>query len=275
MLIGNIEVYGIIYKITNNINGKVYIGQTIRPFNKRYPGGNISHTCNEHLKSAIKKYGLSNFTIIEIFDVAFSKYELDMKEDFYISLYNSCNREFGYNKQSGGSNGIPTEETRRKQSLSHKGKCLGANNPFFGKTHSEETKHLISEKNKGRVSPMKGKHHTEESKLANSVKHKGKNHPNFGKHLSEKTRENISNSKMGHEVSKETREKISNSLKGRYNGSNNPASKSIVCIETGEIFPCARDACKKYDINPANMSAHLNGRRKSVKKLHFKFTNND
>ena len=112
----------------------------------------------------------SNFNIIEIFDVAFSKDELDIKEDFYISLYNSCNREFGYNKQSGGSNGIPTEETRRKQSLSHIGKCLGSGNPFFGKTHSEETKQIISEKNKGRVSPMKGKHHTEKSKFANSVK---------------------------------------------------------------------------------------------------------
>ena len=49
-----------------------------------------------------------------------------------------------------------------------------------------------------------------------------------------------------------------------------------MCIETHEMFECGRAACKKYNINPANMSAHLHGRKKSVNKLHFKFiTNND
>ena len=69
--------------------------------------------------------------------------------------------------------------------------------------------------------------------------------------------------------------KITNKINGKCSGSNNPTSKPIECIETGEIFPCAREACTKYGINPANMSAHLKGRKKSVNKLHFKFTNND
>lgn len=275
MLIGNIEVYGIIYKITNRINGKVYIGQTIRPFDMRYSGGNIANTCNTHLQSSINKYGVENFSVVKIFDIAFSKVELDIKEDFYITLYNSSDRRFGYNKQSGGANGVPTKETRKKQSEAHKGKGFGKDNPFFGKRHTEETLRKISEANKGRRSPMKGKHHTEEAKRSNSIKHSGENHPNFGKHLSEETRSRISKARMGHGVSEETRMKISKSLIGKCSGSNNPKSKPIECIETGEVFPCARDACTKYGINPANMSAHLNGRRKSVKKLHFKFTNND
>lgn len=93
--------------------------------------------------------------------------------------------------------------------------------------------------------------------------------PSIGKKISE--------AKMGHTVSKECREKISNTLRGRFKGSNNPTSKPIRCIETGEIFECSRDACFKYNINPANMSAHLHGRKKSVNKLHFEFvfTNND
>lgn len=275
MLIGNIEAYGIIYKITNKINGKIYIGQTIRPFNKRYPGNNIQNTCNRHLKNSIKKYGIENFDVVKILDIAFSKTELDIKEDFYISYYDSCNKTKGYNKQSGGSNGIPTEETRKKQSLSHLGKQLGENNPFFGKTHSEEVRKFLSEKNKGRIPHMKGKHHTEHTKKLLREKLSGSNHPNYGKKLSNETKSNISKAKMGHEVSIETREKISNSLKGRFSGAKNPTSKPIICIETGEFFECARDACNKYGICPGNMSAHLKGRKKSVNKLHFKFANND
>ena len=92
----------------------------------------------------------------------------------------------------------------------------------------------------------------------------------------EKTKQRIRDMKMGHEVSDETRDKISQTLKGRFCGKDNPASKQIFCIDTGEIFECSRDACKKYNIDPANMSAHLHGRRKSVNKLHFKFiANND
>lgn len=39
MKIGNLNVYGVIYKITNKINDKVYIGQTIDGFKVRYDGG--------------------------------------------------------------------------------------------------------------------------------------------------------------------------------------------------------------------------------------------
>ena len=42
MKIGNLEVYGIIYKIENLVNGKVYIGQTIQGFDKRYSENGIN-----------------------------------------------------------------------------------------------------------------------------------------------------------------------------------------------------------------------------------------
>lgn len=42
---GGTNMYGTIYKITNTINGKVYIGQTKQPFHYRYPKG-ISSTTN-------------------------------------------------------------------------------------------------------------------------------------------------------------------------------------------------------------------------------------
>ena len=102
MKIGNIEVYGIIYKITNTINGKCYIGQTTIGINKRYnnSGKGIeriyryyklckdnTNYCNIHLLRAFEKYGVENFELIESFDVAFSKDELDIKEKIYIKLF--------------------------------------------------------------------------------------------------------------------------------------------------------------------------------------------
>lgn len=259
MKIGNMEVYGIIYKIKNKLNNKVYIGQTIRPFCLRYSGGNIYNTGNKHLKSSIEKYGVENFEIVEVYDVAFSKQELDIKECIYIDLFNSMNPKFGYNKKHGGANGRPNEETRRKLSESHKGIHAGEKNPNYGKP-----------------SPRRGKCHTEEAKKKMSEANKGENHPNYGKELPQSTRDNISKAKMGHTVDEETRSKISETLKGRYKGKDNPTSTPIVCLETGEEFDCQREACAKYGINPANMSAHLKGRKKSVNKLHFKFiTNND
>lgn len=119
MKIGNLEVYGIIYKIQNMVNGKVYIGQTTRGFNERYRGNRgdsgiarvknhieklkekETKGYNSHLLSAIYKYGEENFLVKEDYDFAFSKKELDIKEQTYICLFNSF--ENGYNKNLGGS----------------------------------------------------------------------------------------------------------------------------------------------------------------------------
>ena len=115
--IGNILAYGIIYKITNKVNGKVYIGQTTSSngFSGRYPFGssginrvfkyheyNKKHnfSYNPHLYSAILKYGEDNFEVSEIFDIAFSKQELDIKEKIYIKYFN-CIKD-GYNRLEGG-----------------------------------------------------------------------------------------------------------------------------------------------------------------------------
>ena len=105
--IGNLETYGIIYKIENLVNGKVYIGQTTNDngFNGRYHNDIVKYTHNKHLKRSFKKYGLDNFEINEMFDIAFSKEELDIKEKCWINIYDSCNLEKGYNNADGGSRG--------------------------------------------------------------------------------------------------------------------------------------------------------------------------
>ena len=131
MKIGNLEVYGVIYKITNKVNNKVYIGQTKqkRGFKGRYgaKGEGIERiynyyktnmkckdtikNINQHLMKSIEKYGFENFEVIEIYDVAFSKKELDIKEKIYIRLYNCISN--GYNTLEGGN------ETPVKQGGNH------------------------------------------------------------------------------------------------------------------------------------------------------------
>lgn len=117
MIINDNEVYGIIYKITNNINNKVYIGQTIKPrgFLDRYPhkgigiervykfhknNKNRGYGYNEHLFCAIEKYGFDAFSVDEVFDVAMSEDELNEKEILYIHMFDSFYN--GYNQTLGG-----------------------------------------------------------------------------------------------------------------------------------------------------------------------------
>lgn len=116
MFIGKVKVYGIIYKIINLKNNKIYIGQSISGFNRRYKNDILKYSGNLHLKSSIEKYGLENFEIVKIFDIAFSKTELDIKECFWISYYKSNNSLFGYNKTTGGGSPTFTEEVRKKLS---------------------------------------------------------------------------------------------------------------------------------------------------------------
>ena len=97
-------MYGIIYKVTNKINGKVYIGQTIRTLAERiyyhyYRADHEPEVTKTHFINAIRKYGKDNFLWEEI-DFANSQSELNEKEKYWIQFYNSV--EYGYNIQAGG-----------------------------------------------------------------------------------------------------------------------------------------------------------------------------
>lgn len=91
--------FGIIYKITNLLNGKVYIGQTIQSLEHRF-SQHKHKTSSSPIHLAIKKYGHKNFIIEELEKCSVGI--LDEREIFYIEQYKSYYKKFGYNISRGG-----------------------------------------------------------------------------------------------------------------------------------------------------------------------------
>lgn len=115
-----------VYKITNKVNNKVYIGITSKGISARWKEHIYSaeHRCPFKLHNAIRKYGKENFSI-ELIDFCNSWEELTEKEQYYISEYKSLQDEYGYNMTEGGDG-------------------------TFGRCHTEETKEKIRQKAIGR-----------------------------------------------------------------------------------------------------------------------------
>lgn len=112
----------IIYKATNKINGKVYIGQTVQKLERRRDQhySKAKTTCRtSRFINAIRKHGKENFSW-EIIDRASCIHELNKKEIFYINNFESYNKDKGYNLELGGGNSIVSEETKKKLSISAK-----------------------------------------------------------------------------------------------------------------------------------------------------------
>lgn len=95
-------MYGNIYKITNQINNKVYIGKTLKTIEERFLEHirDSSRSCEEKrpLYNAFKKYGINNFTISLIEKVELD--QLSSREQYWIKKYNSYSN--GYNATIGG-----------------------------------------------------------------------------------------------------------------------------------------------------------------------------
>jgi group I intron endonuclease len=93
----------IIYKITNKVNQKVYIGQTIQSLSQRRSGhihDVVKNKSNSYLHKAINKYGVDSFDW-EIIYECHSNDELDYWEMYFINKYNSM-APGGYNLTCGG-----------------------------------------------------------------------------------------------------------------------------------------------------------------------------
>lgn len=110
-----------IYKITNNINNKVYIGFTIQSIEKRFKSHiDESKRNNKRLICrAIQKHGKENFKIEALYSSKDVEHTLNVMENYFINLYDSMNSNKGYNLTLGGGatlGFVVRNETRRKLS---------------------------------------------------------------------------------------------------------------------------------------------------------------
>jgi len=141
-----------IYIITNNTNGKVYIGQSW-DIMRRW----ASHRCNErcpYLAMAFKKYGIENFSFSILEEMQDPSQELlDLRESYYAELFRSHDQDKGYNLRECGSHGKLSEETKLKCSIAAK-----------GRKHSDGSKIKMSQQRKGLPSKKKGIPRSEETK---------------------------------------------------------------------------------------------------------------
>ena len=264
MKIGNLECYGVIYKITNKVNGKVYIGQTSKSggFKKRYDYGGdgiirvykyhknhkkYNKTHNEHLLNSMNKHGIENFEVNEIFDIAFSKQELDAKEKSWIAIYNSIDRRYGYNFCDGGSNGKPTREVIEKNRLSKIGKNLKSENP-----NSRTVICLTTNKIFG--STIEGAEYYNINRTAISQACTGKR--THAGYLKDKTKLIW----MYYDEYLKNKIEVEKRLKSDYTYKKRN-SRKVICITTNKVFNKIKDAANYYNIsNSANITSCCKGK---------------
>lgn len=103
----------IIYMHRNKINGKVYIGQTCQSLSDRC-GAEGQRYKGQAFYNAIQKYGWVNFEHI-ILEENLTQEEANQKEIQYIKLYNSIDKQFGYNISEGGNNNTLSDEQKEKR----------------------------------------------------------------------------------------------------------------------------------------------------------------
>lgn len=248
---------GIIYLLTSP-SGKQYVGQTIQELHKRVNGHvNSSNREDATINKAIRKYGIGSFKKEIIITIQTDEVnifnQLNKLEELFIKIYNTYKR--GYNSTTGGGSRKPTDEVRKKQSISH-----------IGNKASEETKLKMSIKSKGRK-------HTEEAK-------EKLRQINLGKKHTKETLIKLSISKLkafeksrllhnGYALSEQTRNRMSISSK-----LNKVNCKPVIQYLNETIvkeWDSATQASKELCISQGNINSCCRGERNKAGSYKWKF----
>jgi len=129
-----------LYSITNKVNGKIYIGQTIQKAKTRWKNHrwqlNKGIHKNTYLQNSWNKYGSQNFSFNILLCGEFFKKELNQLEKDYINLYDSTNLSKGYNLKAGGNSS--THHPESKKLMSKKVKEYIDKTSFFERTKTDD-----------------------------------------------------------------------------------------------------------------------------------------
>ncbi len=223
------------------INGKVYVGQTIRPMKKRFAVHRVP-TNQAPLGRALRKHGEEAFRI-HVFGGVPEKW-LNVMEIGMIAKLKSL-APHGYNLSPGGSknNGGLSDATKEK---------LRAIN--LGRKLSKEARKKISIAARGRKSLLKGRKLTAEHRARISSARIGMIPWNKGIPMSDSAKI-----------------KASAALTGR----SPTRARPIVCEETGEVFLMIRDAADKYGLNGSNIISACTGKLQTSGGRHWKYLEED
>ena len=168
---------GLIYKIINNTNGKVYIGQTHNLFKRKIKHiSSAKRGSNLPIHNAIRKYGEENFKWVVLCENLSDDY-LVIAEQVFIDYYGGIESNKNYNLREASLNGKPSIEVRKKISDSK----IGEKNPMFGKKHSKDRIEKLRKRSIGNKYSL-GKKHSNNAKLKISISTKGEKNPSY-KHI--------------------------------------------------------------------------------------------
>lgn len=256
----------IVYKITNKVNGKCYIGQTVQDFDKRL----AQHFSKKDtvIQKAIRKYGKDSFEYV-IIDRANNMEQLNSKEEFWINFYKSLTTQNGYNIKKGGKNARLTEE--EKLNVSKKTKEALSRPEIrqkLGRTWTKEEKERKSNQMKGR---KLSKEHRESISKALKGKKKSKEHAKNIAKGKTGIKYNIVNRPSKYNVKPKSKEYI---LKQKEKLNKNRREKRkyyselfkqkgrldyIVCDQNNKKYTKYSDAAKELGINVCGLREHVMG----------------
>lgn len=239
------------YKHENKTNGKVYIGITSMRPSRRWDCGR-GYRANKYFYNSICKHGWDGFTH-EVLAENLTREQACICEQALILAYNSNQKEKGYNMANGGEGaGSVSEKTREKQSERMKG-----NTYMRGFKFSDESRKRLSESKKGK--PLTEEHRKKLSENCNRM-------PEI---IAKRTAHAKGNRyKLGCRESEETRRKKSERMKKCQLGSSNPMARSVICLNTQDVFGSVVEAGAYCGLASVNRISDVckNKRRSAGKK---------